>query len=88
MGSGFFYAVQPVTYFSSEQFSTLSEVLSPELIQQCLNESGTVTLRKRHLPMEMMIWSVVGMALFRHMPMNQILNQLDILKFVWSARWS
>ncbi len=27
----------------------------------------------------MMVWSVVGMALYRHIPMGQIVNQLDIL---------
>jgi len=72
-------ALDRIHTFSPEQFSSLSEVLSPELIEQCLQRSGTVTLRKRRLPMEMMIWSVVGMALFRHIPMNQIINQLDIL---------
>ena len=65
--------------FSPEQFSSLAEVLSPELITQCLQETGTVTLRRRRLPMEMVIWSLVGMALFRHIPMGQIVNQLDIL---------
>lgn len=65
--------------FSPEQFSSLAEVLSPELIAECLENAGTVTLRKRRLPMEMMVWSVVGMALFRHLPMSQLVNQLDIL---------
>lgn len=65
--------------FSPEQFSSLADVLSPELISQCLEQTGTVTLRRRRLPMEMMIWSLVGMALFRHIPMSQIVNQLDIL---------
>src|SRR3990167_2144027 len=65
--------------FSPEQFGSLADVLSPELIAECLQNNGTVTLRKRRLPMEMMIWSVVGMALFRHLPMSQIVNQLDIL---------
>ncbi|MBQ1784549.1 MAG: transposase domain-containing protein [Gammaproteobacteria bacterium] len=54
-------------------------VLSPELIAQCLEQSGTVTLRKRRLPMAMMIWSVVGMARFRHQPTSQLVQQLDIL---------
>lgn len=65
--------------FSPEQFSSLADVLSPELIDQCLEQTGTVTLRKRRLSMDMMIWSVVGMALFRHLPMSHIVNQLDIL---------
>lgn len=75
----FSQAVDAISSVTPEQFSALSEVLSPELIEQCLHESGTVTLRKRRLPLEMMIWSVVGMALFRHLPMNQIVNQLDIM---------
>lgn len=72
-------ALDRIHHFSPEQFNALSDVLSPELIEQCLHESGTVTLRKRRLPLEMMVWSVVGMALYRHIPMGQIVNQLDIL---------
>lgn len=72
-------ALDRIHAFSPEHFSALSEVLSPELIGECLQTSGTVTLRKRRLPLEMMVWSVVGMALFRHVPMAQLVNQLDIL---------
>ncbi len=72
-------ALDSIQQFTPEQFDSLSEILTPELIAQCLENSGTVTLRKRRLPMEMMIWSVVGMALYRHMPMNLIVNQLDIM---------
>ena len=57
----------------------LSEVLSPELIDKCLKESGIVTLRKRRLPLEMMVWSIVGMSMFRHLPMSDVVNQLDIM---------
>lgn len=72
-------ALDHIHAFSPEQFGSLSEVLSPELLSECLQRSGTVTLRKRRLPLEMMVWSVVGMALYRHLPMSQIVNQLDIL---------
>ncbi len=72
-------ALDQIHAFSPERFRSLSEVLSPELLGECLKRSGTVTLRKRRLPLEMMVWSVVGMALFRHLPMSQIVNQLDIL---------
>lgn len=72
-------ALDRIHTFSPEHFSALSDVLSPELIEQCLQSSGTVTLRKRRLPLEMMVWSVVGMALYRHIPMGQIVNHLDIL---------
>jgi len=83
MDSGFFMhfsqALDVVSRVTPEQFASLSEVLSPELIEQCLHETGTVTLRKRRLPLEMMVWSIVGMALFRHLPMSRIVNQLDIM---------
>lgn len=72
-------ALDQIHRFSPDSFSALADVLSPELLTQCLQESGTVTLRKRRLPLEMMIWSVVGMALYRNLPMSQIINQLDIL---------
>jgi IS4 transposase len=72
-------ALDRIHAFSPEQFSSLSEVLSPELLSECLQRSGTVTVRKRRLPLEMMVWSVVGMALYRHLPMSQIVNQMDIL---------
>jgi hypothetical protein len=72
-------ALDSIQSFSAKQFTSLSEYLSPDLIRYCLEKSGTVTIRKRRLPLEMMVWSIVGMALFRHIPMSQIVNQLDIL---------
>lgn len=72
-------ALDSISRFSPEQFQSLSDYLSPELIKECLAKSGTVTLRKRRLPLEMMVWSIIGMALFRHIPMSQIVNQLDIV---------
>ncbi len=44
----------PLTY--------LADYLGPEPISRCLAESGTVTVRKRRLPLEMMVWCVVGMG--------------------------
>ena len=55
------------------------DYLDPELISRCLAESGTVTLRKRRLPLEMMVWCIVGMALERKEPLHQIVNRLDIM---------
>ena len=72
-------ALDSIHAFSPEQFQGLADYLSPQLISECLEKTGTVTIRKRRLPLEMMVWSIVGMALFRHMPLNQIVNQLDII---------
>ena len=38
--------------------TSLGDYLDPELISRCLAESGTVTLRKRRLPLEMMVWCI------------------------------
>ena len=59
--------------------TSLGDFLDPELISRCLAESGTVTLRKRRLPLEMMFWCIVGMALERKEPLHQIVNRLDIM---------
>lgn len=72
-------AIDAIAKAAPEDFSSLSEVLSPELIDTCLEEAGVATLRKRRLPLDMVVWAVVGMALFRHIPMGQIVNHLDIM---------
>lgn len=59
--------------------TSLGDYLDPKLISRCLAESGTVTLRKRRLPLEMMVWCIVGMALERKEPLHQIVNRLDIM---------
>ncbi len=38
-----------------------------------------MTLRRRRMPMERLVWAIIGMAIFRHVPMTQLVNQLDIL---------
>jgi hypothetical protein len=72
-------ALNSIHSFSPEQLTSLSDILSPELISECLEKKRTVTVRKRRLPLELMVLNVIGMALFRHIPMNQIINQLDIM---------
>lgn len=61
------------------EFSCLADVLEPDIIQSCLEASGVATLRKRKLPMDAMIWAVIGMALFRTESVRQLINKLDIV---------
>ncbi|MDO6410138.1 IS4 family transposase [Pantoea phytobeneficialis] len=72
-------ALDTVLNFTPKEFSALSDLLSPELIDECLVDTGVVTLRKRRLPMDMMVWAVTGMSLFRSLSMNQIVSHLDIV---------
>lgn len=61
------------------QFESLSDLIPPELIISLLEEVGVATLRRRRIPMERLAWAIIGMAMFRYVPMTQLVNQLDIL---------
>lgn len=72
-------ALSHVSSNSRTEFESLTEILCPEIIEQGLATQGVATMRKRKLPMESMVWAVIGMALFRKYSMRQLVNQLDIL---------
>ncbi|HFG1567784.1 TPA: transposase domain-containing protein, partial [Vibrio cholerae] len=72
-------ALDRIHQFSADQLNGLSDLLCPELINQCLEDTGVATLRKRRLLMELMVWSIVGMSLYRHLSMSKVVSQLDIL---------
>lgn len=61
------------------EFDNLGQLLCPDLIKKCLADNGVATLRRRKLPMEAMIWAVIGMALFRGESVRQLINKLDII---------
>lgn len=42
----------------------LDSLLDPSLVEQALEQAGVATLRKRRLPLEMMLWCVISMAFF------------------------
>lgn len=57
---------------------SLSDLILNELVQQALTITDTVTFRKRKLPLESMIWLVVGMSVFSNRLMTEIVNLMDI----------
>lgn len=72
-------SLNTVHKFTPEEFSALSDLLSPDVIDECLADTGIATIRKRRLPMEMMVWAITGTTLFRSLSMNQLVSHLDIL---------
>ncbi|GED23846.1 transposase domain-containing protein [Halomonas halmophila] len=48
-------ALDAIAQAAPEDSSSLSEVLSPELIDTCLEEAGVPPLRKRRLSLDMVI---------------------------------
>ena len=59
--------------------TSLGITSTPNSSLVALPNQGTVTLRKRRLPLEMMVWCIVGMALERKEPLHQIVNRPDIM---------
>ncbi|SIR68317.1 Insertion element 4 transposase N-terminal, partial [Aeromonas veronii] len=83
IGFGFFMRIAHALDFlhasNAAQFESLSDLIAPELITTLLAEEDVATLRCRRMPMERLVWAIIGMAIFRHVPMTQLVNQLDIL---------
>ncbi|WP_165745024.1 IS4 family transposase [Pseudoalteromonas sp. Z9A6] len=69
------------TFSSADEFTTLdnlSGILDPELLNQAFEKSGVATVRKRRLPLDAVVWSVIGMSLFRHESVWDIASKMDI----------
>lgn len=59
-------------------FEKFAKSIDPDWIEEALEVSGTATVRRRRLPAEMVIWLVLGMALFRNESMSLIIRTLDL----------
>ena len=68
-------------------FEKYAELLSPELIQQGFKQAGVATIRKRRLPLETVLWSIIGMALYRQKSVWDILLLLQALSFKQDNVW-
>ena len=61
-----------------QDFDRFASLINEEWINEALAQTGTVSLRRRRLPAERMIWLVIGLALFRNESMAKIVHQLDL----------
>ena len=69
------------TLYSAEELTSLDKLtglLDPGILNQAFKESGVATVRKRRLPLNAVMWSVIGMSLFRNESVWGIASQLDI----------
>jgi Insertion element 4 transposase N-terminal len=60
-------------------FDRLKASIDPKWIEEALEATGTASVRKRRLPAEQVIWLVLGMALYRHRPIDELVNRLDLV---------
>ncbi len=69
---------------SPERVRQLSELIPPEIIQQALPFTETVTLRRWVLPLESTIWPVMGMSVFSNCPITEIVDLMYICDLTWT----
>jgi hypothetical protein len=60
-------------------FELFRETLDAEWIAQALAATGTVTVRRRKLPAEYVVWLVIGMGLLRDRSIREVVRHLDLV---------
>lgn len=74
-------SVLETTLAESAELTSLDKLqglLDPQLLEQAFTKAGVATVRRRRLPLDAVVWSVVGMSLFRHESVWDIASKLDI----------
>lgn len=64
--------------YAPESLDRFSGLIDPEWIDEALQATGTVSVRRRRLPADRLVWLVIGLALFRNEPIWHIVRQLDL----------
>ena len=52
--------------------------LPSEWIEQALQYSGKASIRRRRLPADQVVWLVIALAVYRHLSIKEILDDLDL----------
>ena len=69
------------TFTAADELNSVDKLksfLDPEILEQAFEYSGIATVRRRRLPLDAVIWSVIGMSLFRNEPVWDIASKLGI----------
>lgn len=69
------------TFCIAEELTSLEKltgILDAELLEQAFQHAGVATVRKRRLPLDAVLWSVIGMSLFRQESVWDIASKLEI----------
>ena len=71
-------ALHEVAAYPVDRLDLLKQHLNPDWIEEALAATGIVTLRRRRLPAEQVIWAVIGMALVRNWPIERVVDKLEL----------
>lgn len=62
----------------SNGVAELGALIDPAWIEQALHATGKASIRRRKLPAEHAVWLVIGLALFRHMPLWRVVQEMAL----------
>jgi len=60
-------------------FEIFRDSIDPAWITAALEATGTVTVRRRKLPAEYVVWLVIGMGLLRDRAITEVVRHLDLV---------
>ena len=69
----------PVAQADRGLFSRFQASINPLWVEEALSTTGTASLRRRRFPAEQVIWLVLGMALFRDLPIIDVVKELGLV---------
>lgn len=60
-------------------FERFGETLDAQWIEQALSETGTASVRRRKFPAHLVVWLVIGMAMFRDRSIQEVVTHLGLV---------
>jgi hypothetical protein len=69
---------QTLSHTPTDALALLTSMIDNDWIERALAASGKASLRRRKLPAEQAVWLVIGLSLYRHLPMWQVVQQLSL----------
>lgn len=69
---------QTLQHAPPDALSQLAPLIDNDWLAQALASRGKASIRRRKLPAEHAIWLVIGLSLYRHLPMWQVVQQLSL----------
>ena len=72
------YLCETHQYATPEQWGVVRSSLPERWVEQALQATGVTTLRKRRLPMEQVVWLVLGIALLRDRSILHVADALEV----------
>jgi len=69
----------PVQQVDRGTFARFQASIDPRWVLEALDATGTATVRRRRFPAEQAVWLVLGMALFRDLPIVDVVAYLGLV---------